>query len=120
MAFSKPTGYVQTAGRFIYFTAPITMMAASFAATACMANSIRGKDDPINYAIGGAVSGSIFGTWMKSVRGGGFATVLLATAAYWKKKSIEEGWKFIKVPAVTRPEPLVNTQIYDFSQLKGK
>merc|ERR1712189_67380 len=63
---SHPKGYAQTAGRFLYYPVPFSAMASTFAATSCVANSIRGKDDHLNYIIGGLSSGSIYESGKKA------------------------------------------------------
>lgn len=118
MLLSHPKGYAQTAGRFVYYMGPLTVMAASFAATTCIANSIRGKDDRLNYVIGAASSGAIYGAWKNSLSAGLNAVVVLGIAAYFKKKSVEEGWAFF--PQVTKKKDMLNATEYDFSGLKQK
>ena len=91
---SQPQGYVPTAARIAYFVAPITAMAAAFAATTCIATSVRGKDDRLNYVLGAASSAAIYGSWKNSLSTGLHAFIIFGVAAFMKKKSIEEGWVF--------------------------
>ena len=46
LLYSHPKGYAQTAGRFLFYTGPLAAMAAGFAATTCVAVSVRGKVTP--------------------------------------------------------------------------
>lgn len=116
LLISHTKGYLQTAGRFAYYMGPMTAMAASFAATTCIATSLRGTDDKLNYVIGAASSGAIFGAWRNSVGAGINAAVILSVAGYLKKKSVDEGWDLFPV---IKPEPSPFRK-FDFSGLKGK
>lgn len=113
---SHPKGYAQTAGRFLYYTVPFSAMAATFAATSCVANSIRGKDDHLNYIIGGLSSGSIYGVWQKSLHSGVKAGIILSLAACLKKWSVEEGFSLLGEPV--REKRIFNSANYDYSSLK--
>lgn len=42
---TKPQGYINTIGRYGYFTGPFLGMASAFTMTAYTANRLRGKDD---------------------------------------------------------------------------
>lgn len=97
---------------------PLTAMAAAFAATTCIATSVRGKDDRLNYVIGAASSAAVYGAWRNSLGSGLNAAVLLGIAGYLKKKSIEEGWLFFPKPP--RDSTMINPLKYDFSALKDK
>lgn len=118
LLISHPKGYVQTAGRFVYYMGPMTAMAAAFAATTCIATSVRGKDDRLNYVIGAASSAAIYGAWKNSISSGLNAGVLLGVIAFLKKTSVDEGWSFF--PQITRERNTFNALQYDFSGLKGK
>jgi len=93
-------------------------MAATFAATACIANSIRGKDDYKNYIAGALGSASVYGAWQKNLGSGIRAAVILSIAAYWKKISVEEGWSLF--PAPVQEKVLMDLRHIDYSSLKGK
>ena len=113
---SHPKGYAQTAGRFLYYTVPFSVMAASFVATSCAANSLRGKDDYWNYIIGGVSSGSIYGVWQKSLNSGIKAGVVISLAACLKKWSVKEGFHLLGDPM--REKRMFNSADYDYSLLK--
>ncbi|KAF4520632.1 hypothetical protein B566_EDAN007499 [Ephemera danica] len=94
LMFSHPQGYFNTISRFAHFTVPFVGMAAAFAATTCMATSLRHKDDKLNYFLGGVASGAVFGAWRRSGYAGFLACTALGVAGAIKKMSIEEGWTF--------------------------
>lgn len=91
---SKPKGYYQTSARYAYYTLPFVGMAVAFTATTSVAQSIRKKDDKINYFLGGCAAGTVLGTWQKCKVTGFVGCVVLGTAALLKKMSVEEGWEF--------------------------
>lgn len=47
LMISKPKGYAQTLGRFVYWTAPLMGMASAFTMTTYAATKLRGKDDKL-------------------------------------------------------------------------
>lgn len=118
LLLSHPKGYLQTAGRFAYIMGPMTAMAAAFAATTCIATSVRKTDDRLNYVLGAASSAAIYGAWRNSLASGVNCFVYLGIAAYLKKKSVEEGWSFF--PENLKDQTVVDRKKYDFSTLKGK
>ncbi|KAK7864964.1 hypothetical protein R5R35_004946 [Gryllus longicercus] len=91
---SHPQGYVQTVARYGHFTLPFIGIAAAFTTTVCVATSVRKKDDHLNYALGGAAAGSIFGIWRKSTFNGCRMGIVFIIAALVKKSSVEDGWNF--------------------------
>lgn len=115
---SQPKGYVKTAARMLYIVGPITAMAAAFAATTCIATSVRGKDDRLNYVLGAASSAAIYGACKNSLSHGLHGFLALAVAAFMKKKSVEEGWEFF--PQFPTQKGIFNSLEYDYSGLKGK
>lgn len=52
-------GPLKAANCMAFHVIPLTAIAATFAATTYAATKIRGKDEPLNYAIGAMVSSSI-------------------------------------------------------------
>lgn len=73
-------------------------MASAFTMGTYAATNLRGKDDTINYAIGGALAGGVYGAWRKSPVSGSCAAIFLAFAGVVKKLSLQEGWRFIPEP----------------------
>jgi len=92
-------------------------MAATFVATSCAANSLRGKDDSTNYVIGALSSGSIYGVWQKNIGSGIKAGLLLSAIAYLKKWSLEEGFEIFPTPLPTTRK-LFDPSL-DYSKLKN-
>lgn len=95
LMYSRPQGYFQTVARFAHFTVPFVGMAAAFTATTCLANTMRHKDDKLNYFMGGCASGAVFGAWRGSGFAGFLACLAFGGAAVIKKISLEEGWSFV-------------------------
>ncbi|XP_046388770.1 NADH dehydrogenase [ubiquinone] 1 alpha subcomplex subunit 11 [Ischnura elegans] len=89
---SHPKGYFQTAGRYVYITAPLVGMAATFTVTTCVLTSLRKKDDYINYFLGGAATGSVYGAVKKSGVQGLVASLAFGGAALVLKSFIVNGW----------------------------
>lgn len=58
---SKTQGYVPTLACYVRSTVPAAAAGATFAAVTCAATTLRKKDDKINYFLGGASAGGIFG-----------------------------------------------------------
>lgn len=119
LLLSHPKGYLQTAGRFVHYMGPMTAMAAAFAGTVCIATSVRGKDDRLNYVLGALSSASIYGAARKSVNAGLGAAVTLGVIAYIKKWNNELGRKVSNLQPVTKVR-LFDTRTHDYSGLKGK
>ena len=94
LLLSHPKGYVQTAGRFAHYMLPMAGMAATFAGAVCIATSVRGKDDRLNYVLGALSSAGIYGAARRSANAGLSAALFLGTAAYIKKWLDELKLKF--------------------------
>lgn len=103
LMFSHPKGIVNTAGRFMWYIGPLVGMAAAFSVTTNVAQNIRGKNDKVNYFLGGASAGAIFGAWQKSGTIGVPMAVVLGLVAVIKKTAIDEGWELMpQVPHATK------------------
>ncbi|ALC40497.1 CG9350, partial [Drosophila busckii] len=98
LTLSKPQGYLPTIGRFAYNTGPLMGMATAFTLTTLAATNARGKDDKINYLIGGFAAGGVFGAWKRNHVAGLCAGLFLGIAGVLKKMSIEQGWEFFPKP----------------------
>ncbi|KAH8257945.1 hypothetical protein KR038_003357 [Drosophila bunnanda] len=94
LTLSKPRGYVPTLGRFAYNTGPLMGMATAFTLTTLAATNARGKDDKINYLLGGFAAGGVFGAWKHNHVAGLCAGLFLGIAGVIKKMSVEQGWEF--------------------------
>jgi len=64
---SKSKGFTGTLGRMAVWTGPALAVSSGFVAATYIATNVRQKDDPWNYAFGGATSGAIIGALSKSV-----------------------------------------------------
>ncbi|XP_068143999.1 NADH dehydrogenase [ubiquinone] 1 alpha subcomplex subunit 11 [Drosophila tropicalis] len=98
LTLSKPQGYLPTLGRFAYNTGPLMGMATAFTLTTLAATNARGKDDKINYFLGGFAAGGVFGAWKHNHVAGLCAGLFLGLAGVIKKMSIEQGWEFFPEP----------------------
>lgn len=94
LMYSHPKGFVNTAGRMMYIVGPLVGMASAFAVTTNAAQNFRGKNDKINYFLGGAVAGGIFSAWIRSGIIAVPAAIVLGTAAVIKKTAVDEHWTF--------------------------
>ncbi|XP_001361907.2 NADH dehydrogenase [ubiquinone] 1 alpha subcomplex subunit 11 [Drosophila pseudoobscura] len=94
LTLAKPKGYLPTLGRFAYNTGPLMGMATAFTLTTLAATNARGKDDKINYLLGGFAAGGVFGAWKHNHVAGLCAGLFLGIAGVIKKMSIEQGWEF--------------------------
>lgn len=95
LMYSHPKGAVKTIGRYAWYLGPLVGMATAFTLTANVSQNIRGKNDKLNYFLGGLAAGSIFGTWARSITVGVPAALLLGAVAVVKKTGVDEGWVFL-------------------------
>ncbi|XP_049877446.1 NADH dehydrogenase [ubiquinone] 1 alpha subcomplex subunit 11 [Pectinophora gossypiella] len=116
LMFSHPKGFAQTVGRYGFFMGPMVGMAAAFTVTTNVAQNIRGKNDKINYFLGGVAAGSIFGTWLRSVTVAVPACLLLGFAAIVKKSAVDEGWVFF--PDTTMAPKSIKSVRHDWTLVK--
>ncbi|KAJ8716982.1 hypothetical protein PYW08_005381 [Mythimna loreyi] len=94
LMYSHPQGFANTAARVAWYVGPMVGIAAGFVVTTNAMQNIRGKNDKINYFLGGAVAGSILAAWQKAPVAAVPAAVVLGLAAIVKKTSVDEGWVF--------------------------
>ncbi|CAG9127553.1 hypothetical protein JYU34_014034 [Plutella xylostella] len=92
LLYSHPKGILATLGRGMYFCGPLVGMASAFTVTANVAQNMRGKNDLLNYFMGGVVSGAVFGAWQRSITVAVPAGVFLGACAVVKKTAVDEGW----------------------------
>ncbi|KAJ0174340.1 hypothetical protein K1T71_010486 [Dendrolimus kikuchii] len=116
LMFSHPKGFVNTAGRFMWHIGPLVGMAAGFAVATNASQNIRGKNDSINYFIGGAVAGSIFSAWQRSGLIALPAMLLLGFAGVLKKNSIDENWSFF--PVAQQATKTIQSVRHDWTMVK--
>lgn len=75
--YSKPKGIPNIVGRYGFHVGPMMGMATAFTTVSYAANRFRGKDDAVNYVLGGIAAGGVVGTWCKSFPTGCLAAILL-------------------------------------------
>lgn len=112
----KPQGYVPTLGIFLRTTVPCAAAGATFAAITCVSTNLRGKDDKLNYFIGGASAGSVFGAAKNSVKVGFPAAVFLGLAAVLFKDSMQKGWEFF--PKIYHKMGYIDYRKFDYTLTK--
>ncbi|KAL5288135.1 hypothetical protein ACFFRR_008784 [Megaselia abdita] len=91
---TKPKGYIPIIARYTYNVGPMMGMASAFTLGTLAATNFRGKDDRLNYFIGGVCAGGVYGAWRRSVPAGAVAALFLGIAGTIKKLSKQEGWDF--------------------------
>nr|XP_034835620.1 NADH dehydrogenase [ubiquinone] 1 alpha subcomplex subunit 11 isoform X2 [Maniola hyperantus] len=116
LMYSHPKGFFNTGFRYAYYIGPLVGMATAFTLTANYAHNVRGKDDKINYFLGGAASGAVFGAWQRSLAIGVPAAVLLGVAAITKKMSIEDDWSLF--PGFTPASKSIKSVKHDWTLVK--
>lgn len=116
LMYSHPQGFAATAGRFAWYIGPMVGMATAFTVTSNIARNIRGKDDKINYFLGGAAAGSIFSAWQRAPIFAVPAAMILGLAGIIKKTSIEEGWEFF--PAFPQATKTIKSVRHDWTLVK--
>lgn len=94
LMYSRTKGFVNTAGRLGWYVGPLVGAAAAFAVTANVTQNIRGKNDKLNYFLGGAVSGLILSAWQRVPVMAVPLAMIFGTAAMIKKTALEEGHTF--------------------------
>ncbi|XP_071546075.1 NADH dehydrogenase [ubiquinone] 1 alpha subcomplex subunit 11 [Panulirus ornatus] len=118
MFLTTPQGYLPTLSRYFKSTIPCLAAGATFATVTCASTTIRGKDDKINYFMGGASAGGVFGVAARTFRVGLPVGFLLGVAAVIFKASKDGGWAI--VPQQTRMLLGMDSNKYDYSLVKDK
>lgn len=90
---SKPIGYLNTLHRFGQLMTPMIAATSAFCIVAHTSYKIRGKDDLINYTIGGYAAGSLFGVLIKQNLIGMWLGVVCAVIGATKKHSMLNGYQ---------------------------
>lgn len=123
LMFSHPKGFAATAGRFGWYIGPLFGMAAGYVVTHNAVQNIRGKNDKINYFLGGAVAGSILSAWAKAPAFAVPAMFILGVAGVVKKSAVDEKWVFFPdLPQATKTITSVRndwTMVKDIEELKN-
>ncbi|XP_053614628.1 NADH dehydrogenase [ubiquinone] 1 alpha subcomplex subunit 11 [Plodia interpunctella] len=116
LMYSHPKGFVNTIGRYAWFIGPMVGMAAAFTVTTNVAQNIRGKNDKINYFLGGVAAGSVFGAWQRNATVAVPLSVLLGVAAVIKKTGVDEGWTFF--PEISHATKTIQSVRHDWTLVK--
>lgn len=75
--YSKPKGIPNIVGRYAFHVGPMMGVATAFTTVTYAATKFRGKDDCLNYVLGGIAAGGVVGTWSKSLATGCLAGLAL-------------------------------------------
>jgi len=94
LMLTKTQGYIPTLARFAYNIGPFMGMASAFTLATYVSTNVRGKDDKLNYLIGGMAAGGVYGAWKRNHVAGLVMGVFFGIAGVVKKLSKEEGWEF--------------------------
>ena len=71
-------------------------MGAVYTGGACITAGIRGKEDPLNYGVGGALVGALYGLRAKRLPSGIYAAVVLGSAGVlcaFSEKTVRRQWE---------------------------
>ncbi|KAL4107742.1 hypothetical protein QTP88_018034 [Uroleucon formosanum] len=122
---SKPYGYLNTAYRYGQLMGPMFAATSTFCLVTHVATNIRGKDDMVNYAIGGFSTGILTGLIVNQKLFGFWLAVSLACIGAAKKHSKLNNYEFYPTyPKVRKPvhgdfrTPYKNWTLYE-SRPKG-
>lgn len=116
LMYSHPKGVFNTGFRYAYYLGPMIGMAAAFTVTANTAQNIRGKNDKLNYFLGGAVSGAVFGAWQRNATVAVPVALILGAVAMVKKMAIDENWTL--VPEIHPMHKSIKSVKHDWSLVK--
>lgn len=77
LLYSKPKGFQRIIGRYAFHVGPLMGMASAFTTVTYMGTKLRGKDDRLNYFLGGMAAGGVYGAWSRSFVAGAVVGVFL-------------------------------------------
>ena len=75
--YSKPKGLINIIGRYAMHVGPLMGVATAFTTVTYASTKFRGKDDGLNYALGGFAAGGVIGRWAKNFPTGCLVGILL-------------------------------------------
>ncbi|XP_071839837.1 NADH dehydrogenase [ubiquinone] 1 alpha subcomplex subunit 11-like [Apostichopus japonicus] len=94
-----PKNFADGALRAANITGTFALLGAVFGVTTNVTASMRGKDDPLNYFVGGCSAGVMLGARTKSYAvGTGSCLAFGGWGAFYKQWTIEGWGKFIRPP----------------------
>lgn len=117
LMYSRPQGILNSVARLGYIAGPMIGMATAFTLTSNVAVNIRGKNDKLNYFMGGVVAGAVFSAWQKAPILAVPAMMILGAAGVVKKTAVDAGVPFF--PKL--PQPMTKTAVsnkHDWSMAK--
>ncbi|CAH1958224.1 unnamed protein product [Acanthoscelides obtectus] len=88
---------------------PIIGATTAFVCTTNAAASIRGKDDLLNWFLGGFAAGAMMGVWRRRVMTGWNMGMLFGILAIGKKYAVQNGWD-----VTPRNPPIASRGIWDW------
>lgn len=103
LMYSRTQGIVNTVGRYGYIIGPLVGMATAFTVTSNVAANVRGKNDKLNYFLGGVMAGAVYSAWQRAGVLAVPAAMILGAAAVVKKTAVDAGVTiFPEVPQMTK------------------
>ncbi|XP_038048535.1 NADH dehydrogenase [ubiquinone] 1 alpha subcomplex subunit 11-like [Patiria miniata] len=94
-----PKNFTEALGRGLNHTATLATLGAVFGAGTTISASVRSKDDPLNYFIGGCMAGAVLGAKYHSYPvGSGTCVAFGGWAAFYKLWRDQEWGDFIPKP----------------------
>ncbi|CAG4989556.1 unnamed protein product [Colias eurytheme] len=103
LLYSHPKGFFNTALRYGSYFGTAVGMATAFTLTTNIAQNVRGKNDRLNYFMGGAAAGMVFSALRKIPLLTLPMSIVLGCAAVAKKEGIDEGHIFFpKIQMATK------------------
>jgi len=96
-----PKNFMEAVGRSVNHTATLAALGAVFGAGTTVSASLRGKDGPLNYFIGGCMAGAVLGAKQHSYSVGSGTCVAFGGWAAFYKLWRDQGWgDFFPKPSI--------------------
>lgn len=96
--FTKPKTVAHTLGRVCIVSAPVFATATFFTTATFLSTNLRGKDDYINYFVGGLSCGTIWGSVFKCGWKGTWIGMLFGAVAVGKKLCVDNKIEIFPMP----------------------
>ncbi|CAH0550646.1 unnamed protein product [Brassicogethes aeneus] len=95
LLYSHPKGYAKTLARYAFIGLPIIGITSTFVIVTNLAGSLRKQDGKINWFIGGAAAGSLFGVWSRRPMVGFNMAMFMGIMGSMRKSAQQHGWDVI-------------------------
>ena len=98
------------------FQLQFALIGAVYTGGACVASGIRGKEDPLNYGVGGLLVGALYGLRAKRLQSAIYAGVVLGTAGIlcaYSEKVVRKQWDELQ------PERRMNVYLLSSEERKS-